>query len=158
MQCPKCQSGDIARAAVVFEQETRRVTTTTTGMGVGLRGGIGVGVGASTGTQQTRFASRCRPPAKKKMVIPGVGFFIAVIVVVVIMSSIKNIAILNLVGFLVAIIGGVGLIIRNTVFNLKTWPQLYDQWQQSWVCRSCGASFIPRGGSSGVMPAVSLTL
>jgi len=151
MQCPQCQSDDTTRAEVIYNQGTNDVRLKTRGLLVGITGfSLGALFSRSSGTQQSRLASQCSPPMKKRTLVAGILFFVGVVAAGILLTMItlsvrtdlKSIVdLINLLTFPVAIGGGIALMVRNIWFNVRTWPRLHSQWLRSWVCLRCGAGF-----------------
>lgn len=140
-QCPHCQSDNIQKLAVVYEGGLSHIDTHTKGSAVGFgRGGIGVGVGAAKtqGTSQTAASKRATPPGKKDYFRPLLGFFGLYLLGSLFFS--KN----AVISFMLPIVCG-GLAIwweyYAYQYNSKTWPQLKDIWDHSFLCNRCNEIF-----------------
>jgi len=139
MQCTTCQSDNVQKLSLVYEQGTQNIRTSshTTGGGVGFgRGGLGVGGGSATttttGRSQSIAAQRAAPPDKKKIGIPftiaGAGLAIALI-----WGAIPI--------FLIALAVGGFLFWKFSQYNKNVYPPLYAEWQRSWLCNKCGTIY-----------------
>lgn len=144
MQCTQCNSDNVQKLSLVYEQGTQNIQTTgyTTGSGVGVgSGGLGVGFGSTrtttTGKSQSIVAQKAAPPDKKSLVLPIVmvigGIFF-------LMASFKGGWAIVLGWGLIA--AGGFMIWKGYQYNKNTYPPLYTEWQRSWFCNKCGSIFM----------------
>lgn len=139
MQCTTCNSDNVQKLSVVYEQGTQNIKTTgrTRGGGVGFGGGgLGAGLGlartTTKGTSQSIAAQKAAPPEKKKIAIP---------IMLIIGGLIAMGAIHMIVGLIMLAIGGF-LFWKFSQYNKQNYPPLYSEWQNSWLCNKCGAVFV----------------
>jgi hypothetical protein len=139
MQCKTCNSDNVQKLSVVYEQGTQNIKTKgrTMGSGVGVgRGGLGAEFGTATttttGKSQSIAAQKAAPPEKKKIAIP----------ILLIAGGIIIMAAMNVLVGLVALAIGGFLFWKYFQYNKNTFPPLYDTWQQSWLCNKCGAIYM----------------
>lgn len=129
VNCPSCGSENVQRVTVAYEAGTTE--THTAGR---LRHSEGVAYHSTSGTSQTALAQRVSPPSKRSntaaFLIALLGFFVAIVLP----------GLFRLVG-LVAFIVCIFIAVKAAIWNTKTWPQLYREWQQKWVCHKCGDVF-----------------
>lgn len=142
MQCTRCNSDNVQRLEVVYEQGTQNIKTTgrTTGSGVGFgNGGIGVGLGSATttttGTSQSLMAKKAAPPTKKPIAVPIVLIIIGLISLMMTGAGFFILAGIALIG-----LGGF-LFWKYSQYNKLTYPPLFATWQSSWLCNKCGTIF-----------------
>ena len=143
--CPQCGSENIQRFSVAFRGGASTIDTKTSATGVGFGGGhLGVGVGGAhtTGVQMTQLAQEVAPPAKKGYLFP-----IIISIVAYFILGFTDSFLGNTVSHILSILGFAGCIwlfaYKNTyLWNKTVWPELYNQWEHSWVCLKCGHKFI----------------
>lgn len=139
MNCVKCNSDNVQRLEVIFDNGTSDINTKSGSTGIGFgRGGIGIGFGKTKtkGTSQSQSAIKASPPAKKKL-----WKFIALFVLGVFFTIDKNAGTgLILGGVAMMLIGGF-FTYKNFTFNKKEYPELYKIWLDSWMCNKCGWIF-----------------
>ncbi len=138
MQCTTCQSDNVQRLSLIYEQGTHNIRTTghTTGAGVGIgRGGLGFGGGSATttttGKSQTIAARKAAPPDKKKIGIP-----FAIAAVGLVLMPVMGTPVL-----LIALAIGGFLFWKYSQYNKNVYPPLYAAWEKSWLCNKCGAIY-----------------
>lgn len=136
MKCPKCESDNTQRLQVAFQNGTQNIATTSrsVGIGIGSGGGLGLGLGRSktSGQSQTMQAQQIAPPEKKPYLWPGIGAFVGLT-----LCSSKNEVSTIVIGLILLGICGYILYTRKK-FNTETWPNLTNQWSESWICQKCG--------------------
>ena len=137
MHCPTCQSDNVQKLSLVYEQGTQKIRTKgrTRGGGVGIgRGGLLAGAGSATttttGKSQSIAAEKAAPPDKKQMMLP-VGIIAAGILI-----GFKAV----LVGLALVAIGGF-IFWKFHQYNKQVFPPLYAQWEKSWLCNRCGTIY-----------------
>ena len=146
--CPKCNSTDLNKVSLAYQEGQFRVDTRTRLRGVVVGdGGPNVVVGRATtsGIQQTELSKNLNPPSKwsyKKLVLwSAIVSFVALVVYVRgVMSGPAPASSLpvKLFAFLapLALIFLVALYWRHNHSNYQT---EYTQWNRSFICERCGA-------------------
>jgi hypothetical protein len=147
-RCPKCNSTDLKKVSVAYEEGLFRSNARTRIRGVLVgSGGPDVVVGSATtkGTHQTALSKRLSPPKKWSYLKLVVGFgavsFIALVVYVhSVMSSPSTGSSLpvQLYG-LIASCAFVFLVLLARRHNHFKYAQELQQWDRSYVCARCGA-------------------
>lgn len=144
--CPQCGSENIQRFSVAFRGGASTIDTKTAGTGVGLSGGhLGIGVGGAhtTGVQMTQLAKEVAPPVKKKYLFPIIASIIVSFLLSVFTESIIGATVSGFLGFIGFAACLYFLAYQKTyLWNKNVWPELYNQWEHSWVCLKCGHKFI----------------
>lgn len=144
MQCTQCNSDNVQKLSLVYEQGTQNIQTTghTTGAGVGFgSGGLGAAFGSArtttAGKSQSITAQKAAPPNKKPLILQVV---LTIVGILLLMADFKG-------GW--AIVLGWGLIAtggfmiwKSYQYNKNTYPPLYAEWQRSWFCNKCGSIFL----------------
>ncbi|NYE62478.1 hypothetical protein FHW58_003693 [Duganella sp. 1224] len=116
------------------------VNTTSRSVGVGIgRGGLAVGGGKTKtqGTSQTVASQKAAPPAKKPYLKPLLYIFLAMVVAGLFLTG----PVLGPVVSLVWLGASIAYIIAARKHNSEVWPQLYAQWDRSFVCNRCSHTF-----------------
>ena len=140
--CPQCGSENCQSFTVLNAHGTSVSNTTSRSM---------FGKSHHHEVAQTAMGAATAPPAKKGLK----GKFWGTIVIWFI--GIANIVqgspwyaglIAILVGLIVAY-----FLVRAFQWNRTVWPQLYEEWNQQWLCNQCGTVFVP-GYSSQAAPTL----
>lgn len=138
MQCTQCNSDNVQKLSVIYEQGTQNIRTTgrTVGSGAGIgRGGLGAGFGTATttttGKSQSIAAQKAAPPDKKKIIIP-IALIAAGLIVLFAIHAFTGIALIAIGAF---------IFWKFTQYNNTTYPPLYAEWQRSWLCNKCGTIY-----------------
>lgn len=159
MECPNCQSQDVYKCSVAYEQGTS--VSKTTGTSSGTSQGIGV-VGqaayiqsgthnaahSSTTTTRSEFARRAAPP--KNWFFISLSTSIAAGVVLLAMALLINLVqSLETLWGILALISGVILalsapVLIVTYFFRAKFDAADERWRQSWICGRCGSIFVPQ--------------
>jgi hypothetical protein len=129
MNCPNCNSEQIQKLSLVFENGLSHINTRTSGTGIGFGpGGIGVGVGAgrTQGVQMTATAAKAAPPQRKRLA----GLIILAIVFFAFGKTFPILFIGTLICGFVAY--------QNFRFNREVFPGLYGAWDAAYMCARCG--------------------
>lgn len=146
-KCPKCNSDNIVRFSVAYNNGTSNVSLQTKGSGVGIgTGGVGVGVGSAstTGTAMSNTAQIAAPPRQKSVV----GTFVRTIIIYSIIGVILNLlfdthkirgelVIEDIIFFVLPTY----LAVQAYKYNKNVYPNLLYHWQHSWICNKCGHIF-----------------
>ena len=147
LRCPNCQSADLKKLSLAYQEGRFQVDTRTRLGGVVVgEGGPNVVVGrASTrGIQQTEHSKHLSPPAKWsyiKLVLWSAFASLVALVVYVrsVMSSSYPAS--SLPVKLYAFLAPVALILLVALFwrhNHSTYRRQYAQWNRSFICEGCG--------------------
>ena len=149
LQCSSCQCENVQKLSLVYENGISDLKGTQTSTGVGLsQGGLGVGVARSKirGTQQTALSKKATPPTKKSIFKRGalyfVGIFIVPMVLLAILQQSHN-TVLGIVVVITYIAVAVWHLITRFKYNKTQFPQLFQNWDKSYMCHTCGSMFIP---------------
>ena len=125
--CPHCQSDNIQKCSIVYQNGTSNHRYTTTVNGEDLE---------TTGTGHTELAKAVAPPAKQDtswgamIVLGGVAVFC-------IYGG------LTIVGIIAAVLALAcyGTSQDAEKFNKEEYPKLYNQWLNTYICNRCGHIF-----------------
>jgi hypothetical protein len=147
LRCPKCQSADLRKMSLGYQEGRFQVGTRTRMRGVVVgEGGPNVVVGSATtrGIQQTELSKHLSPPAKwsyMKLVLWSAFVSVVAIIAYVrsVMSSsypasslpVKIYAVLAPVAFIF-------LVARFWRHNHSTYQRRYAQWNRAFICERCG--------------------
>jgi hypothetical protein len=157
MECPQCQSQDVIRCAIAYEQGTTTSQSqgTSTGRGAYTESHVATGDVVSGGvtmnrdirsttTSQTAFARRCAPPTSTwkyallaTVVFAVVDFFLFALVVD---GDLRPNSFVHLMyaGLAVSV-----LWLALTIFNWPKYRAQLARWRKTWVCVRCGHQFLP---------------
>ncbi len=133
MQCEKCGSENTQKLEMAFDGGTQGISTTSHTAGVGsLSGALGLGgsITKTSGTAMSVLAQKASPPAKRKLKAPIVSLVIGLLVV-------GGGGVATAIG-LAALAAGGYFGYTAFQFNSTVWPDLYAEWQESWLCHKCG--------------------
>lgn len=139
--CPACHGDNIQRLAAIYEGGLYDLKTRTRGHALGFgAGALGVifGRGKTKGTAQTAASQRAAPPPKKKILKP-----IGIIFALYMISNLKygdNQAALLFIYF-AHLASAAAWLTYALRFNIKTWPTLKRNWDQSFLCNRCNRIF-----------------
>lgn len=138
LRCPKCDSSDVQRLAVVWRGGTSGIEARTTGIGIG-GGGLGVGMAETKGTQQTVLAQGAAPPEQKLEGVWWLGVAFGVMLLVSALVAPGS----GLIAFGTLFTGLCGVVAwANHQFNTREFPDLYLRWEKSFLCHRCGHQFV----------------
>ncbi len=148
LRCPKCNSTDLKKVSLAYEEGLFRSDARTQmhGILVGSGGpGILMGTGATKGTHQTTLSKRLSPPKKwsylKLVVSFAVVSFIALIIYihnVMASSSVSSSLPVKVYG-LVASLLFFASVLLTWRHNHFTYARQYARWDCSFICERCGA-------------------
>lgn len=157
LNCPRCGSENTKSFPMVHQQGISTIDLDTTSVGGGYQFGEGGGAfvlgtsGSASGTSQSSLSMATAPP-KRKASYAIVGYVLAAIVAAVFTARVWQANwILGLV-WSAMLLGGFGLWAKSLMkryenienYNEKEYPRLYKNWQNSYLCFRCGASFTAR--------------
>jgi hypothetical protein len=139
MKCsnPKCESEDVVRCEIAYEQGTHR--SKSSGSYMSDDGTATSGTHESETVTRTPFAERAAPPVSG--ISHGIGAVLSLLFILLIMSAFTPPDALVAVMWL-AIAGA----IVYTIWRIKQWPDHRRKkavWDASWICRRCGTIFQP---------------
>ena len=148
LYCPHCNSSDLKRASLAYQEGLFRVNTRTRIIGL-LVGGDGPGVLAGNartrGFHQTELSKLLNPPVKwsygKLLLWAGVFSLLALIAFVIHVNSTAP-PVSSLPAQLYVIFASIFLAFLLFVFwrhNRVTYQAQYIQWERSFICQRCGA-------------------
>jgi hypothetical protein len=147
LRCPKCNSNDLKKVSLAYEEGLFRSEGKTRLRAV-VAGGSGpdlvVGRATTRGTQQSVLSKKLTPPVKwsyKKLVLwfAIISFIALVVYVRSVMSG--PVPASSLPVTLYAILAPAAFISIVAVFwkhNHSTYQRQYAQWSQSFICERCG--------------------
>ena len=152
LRCPKCQSADLKKLSLAYQEGRFHVDTRTRLRCVVVgEGGPNVVVGRAItrGIQQTELSKHLSPPAKwsyMKLVLWSA--FVSLVALMVYVRSVMSSSYpasslpVKLYAFLapVAFVLLVALYWRH---NHSTYQVQYAQWNRSFICQRCGTLFEP---------------
>lgn len=150
LRCPKCNSTDLKKVSLAYEEGLFRSNERTRIRGVLVGTGgpdVVVGSAATKGTHQTLLSKRLSPPKKWSYLRLVVGFalvsFIALIIYIhnVMASSSISSSLSVKLYVLIASCGFVALFGVTWHHNHSTYPREAEQWGRSFICQRCGAIF-----------------
>lgn len=135
MTCPSCNSDNIQRLEVVYDQGTNQINTTSRSH---VRPFFGIIPFASAKTKTSGMsisnaAQKAAPPKKKTIK----GFVVLLVLGLFIVSGDQT----RTAGTLMSVVGAV-LIFLNVRYNMKEWPKLFETWERTWTCNKCGNRFV----------------
>src|SRR5215472_5804128 len=147
LRCPKCNSTDLKKVSLAYQEGTYQIHTRTGIRGLLFAGGgPGVLVGRTTtrGSQQSVLSERLSPPSKwsyaKLVLWSAVVTLIALFLYAQhVMSSPPPVS--SLPVKLYAVFAPVVLLLLGGIVwrhNHSTYRQKYSQWDESFICERCG--------------------
>jgi len=145
--CQNCNSGDLKKVSLAYQEGIHRVKTRTGLLGLVFgEGGPGLAVGRATtrGVQQTELSSALRPPLKwsylrlifRSVIVAFVGLGAYIVLVAASTPPVSTLP-LKLFVFLAPVIFG---LVAFAVWrhNHLVYPLRYAQWDRSFLCQRCG--------------------
>ena len=132
--CPHCQSENVMRKSVVYEQGATTGTSKGKGFGIGLNGNVTLMTGKTTNTSITSLATRCAPPKKPmNMLIYGalLGLVIGAAADALIFKNFGTIVFAGIVYF-------------SWKYNKKIqtqWHSEMAEWEKEYICMRCGYEY-----------------
>ena len=103
--------------------------------------GLAGGVTRTSGQTQTTLAAACAPPAKKHVMKRGNLIAISILAPFFALGVhwILFVISLAVIGFGWTWSGSSWKL--NSKYNEEVWPQLYQNWTESWICHKCGSVY-----------------
>lgn len=77
------------------------------------------------------FAQIHAPPAKQGTGISSFVVMFSLVITVIFQSAF----------FVVVALVAAGFLMHAVFYNLREWPDLFEEWQKKWVCTRCGSVF-----------------
>lgn len=150
LHCPNCNSTDLKKVSLAYQEGLQRVSTRTRvrGVVVGSDGpDLVVGRATTKGTQQTDVSKALTPPKKwsyrkflgwSLFVFLSVGWI--VFYVNTVMRNSSSVSSVPLTIYAV-VCGGIFLALFLVYWkhNHSTYPRQYAEWNRSFICARCGA-------------------
>jgi hypothetical protein len=148
LHCPHCNSSDLKRASLAYQEGVRRVNTRTRiiGLLVGSDGpGIFAGDARTRGFHQTGTSKLLNPPVKwsyGKLLLRAAVFSLVALIAFVIHVNSTPPPVSSLPAQLYVIFASIFLAFFLFVFwhhNRVAYQAQYIQWERSFICQRCGA-------------------
>lgn len=134
LRCCSCGDARLKKLSLIYMDGTTKTQNTALAF---YRGFSRQALITSAGTRQTLLARRAAPPKKRS---PGLRMFLWFVFacIVCILSIIFHSWAVTIL-LLLTVAGAGGLHVRDAIqYNEKTWPNLYNRWNRSFLCRQCG--------------------
>lgn len=141
MNCPNCQSEQIRKLSVVYEEGLAQFNARTESLATGS-GGSAWGTSATEGVSQTALSQKAAPPKKESVIKLALMFFVGMFVFGIILSLF-----LEQGSFLIGVLmlGYIAMAIftlyKTFIYNIREFPGVYAEWQRSYMCMQCGTVF-----------------
>lgn len=150
MQCPKCNSNDTVSCPIAYEQGSSVSTAQSRVSGYvhGAQSGYMTGSNTTTTTSQTAFAKRAAPPIE-----PGGRWSLRLGIPVTVLFAFLAWAVsgnmwqmYEKLAYLSGLVTVVWFLTRRPAYRRARDAYLAQlrEWHDSWICRSCGAKFLPK--------------
>ncbi len=147
LHCPKCNSTDLKKVSLAYQEGTYNIDTRSRIRGLLFAGGgpdVLVGRATTRGSQQSALSKRLSPPSKwsymKLVLWSGVVTLTALIIYVQhVMSS--PVPASSLPAKLYVVFAPVVFLLLVAIIwrhNHSTYQQKYAQWNESFICERCG--------------------
>jgi len=150
LRCPNCNSNDLKKVSLAYQEGQYRVDTQTRLSGVLVGGGgpdIAVGRATTRGSQQSALSKKLSPPVKwsylkviswSALVFLCIGWLVFYVNTVTTNSSSVLSPPMTLFGQVSA---GIFVLLLFFIWrhNHSTYRQKYAQWNGSFICERCGA-------------------
>jgi hypothetical protein len=150
--CPHCESINVVSLEEIYENGT--TVSTVSGFAVGAQGIYGAMIGS--GTSHSLTALRAAPPAKKQYGLSGALFLLFLAACV--FSLCKWISDHNTPWdrvdesqdatiFFMTLAVSIACsfsVISTALWNSEKWPEKFMVWKLTWICKSCGRTFVRR--------------
>ena len=149
LHCPNCNSTDLQKVSLVYQEGLSRVNAHTRirGVVVGSEGpDLVVGRATTKGTQQTDISKALTPPKKwsyGKLFGWSLLVFLSVGWIVFYVNAItKNSSSVSSTPLTIYSVVSTGVFVLVVVLfwkhNLSTYPRQYAEWDRSFICERCG--------------------
>ena len=141
LACTQCGSAEVRRLSLIYQEGLAIINTRSQGSGVAFGSGGGAAFGSTsthtTGTQQTALSKRAAPPAKKHTILWAIA---AAFVGFLTIGGLAKFS------FMTLVFGGltylaVTQMLKAKAYNAAVFPTQYAQWERSFMCNRCGATF-----------------
>lgn len=133
LQCPSCQSDNVTRLEVLYQQGMTQETHQTKQFQQRGHHRHVTGQGETTVVAQSELSKKAAPPEKAQwgiyLLIPLVGMLFGAIPIAGIVLWLGTVAL------------AIWLIRKVMRHNKEVWPGQMAKWQKSWMCNRCGAVF-----------------
>jgi hypothetical protein len=150
LHCPNCNSTDLKKVSLAYQEGLQRVSTRTRvrGVVVGSDGpDLVVGRATTKGTQQTEISKVLTPPKKwsyGKFLGWSLVLFLSVGWIVFYVNTItKNSSTVSSMPLTIYTVLSAGVFVLLVVLfwkhNHSTYPRQYAKWDRSFICQRCGA-------------------
>src|SRR6266478_3838545 len=150
LRCPKCNSTDLKKVSLAYQEGQYRVDTQTRLSGVLVGGGgpdIAVGRATTRGSQQSALSEKLRPPVKwsyrKVLFWSGVVFLSLGWIVFYVNTVTTNATTVISAPLTLFSLVSAGVLVFLLFFvwrhNHSTYRQRYAEWDSSFICQRCGA-------------------
>ncbi len=137
MICDKCNSEDVQKLSVIFENGTHNINTNSrsTGIGIGSGGSVGVMSGNTntSGQSQTLLAQKVAPPSKNSSNLYQLSFLIGFILIMFFREMDWK-----LIAGIIFFAFGMKVYKVTKAYNENVYPEKYNNWLKSWHCNKCG--------------------
>jgi len=148
LRCPNCNSPDLKKVSLAFQEGLSRVKTRNRlfGLVFGHSGpGLLVGGAAGRGVQQTELSRTLKPPVKwsylklalRSVLVTFVVFGAYILFVAASTPPVSTLP-MKLYVFLAPVVF-LALVFAFWQHNHTTFPREYAQWNRSFICQRCGA-------------------
>lgn len=140
LNCPECEGSTVQRISLAHAAGTSKIEANLSGASFSRRGNSAF-FGQLAGNQQTLLAASCQPPKMLSGEANGCLLFLLIVLCVaaaILVGPFGGSAI-----FLILAVGKSIQSSKRSVWNRRTYPVVYDDWQQNFVCLSCGHTFKP---------------
>lgn len=147
LRCPKCCSTDVKKVSLAYQEGLFHLNSRTRMLGFLFSSGgpdVMVGKATTTGVQQSALSKSLAPPTKwsylKLFLWSAVISFVALVAYVrVVMTSPPPVSSLPVKIYVaVAPLLFIFLFVSIWRHNRSTYPQLFNSWNRSFICRRCG--------------------
>ena len=150
--CPKCESEDVQRLAMIYQRGTATTVSSSTTLG-DVGGYLAVGGSVLSATQQSLLAQQATPPLPRmasdwSYVFGFIVLVCGVVTLVVAFSlALEDLPITLIVGGMITVVGITAFLSARASardadqYNRTTYPRLKEAWERTWLCLRCGNRF-----------------